>query len=134
MSIPWFGRIFHAHSISEINHARLYRKMMAYIQSTYFYKNLKFWWIIRTRIQYLHVKRWWVAKVWAPGDGNTMVLWRSEKLKKSIKSIIIYIYYRIFQFFQFLIKPSYFHPRELILRLHTTVWRVDIGSEFGLYS
>ena len=40
----------------------------------------------------------------------------------------IYIYISIFQFFQFLIKPSYFHPRELILRLPTTVWRVDIGN------
>ena len=44
----------------------------------------------------------------------------------------VYIYTHIvFFIFQIFIKPSYFHPQELILRLHTTVWRVDIRSEFG---
>ena len=45
----------------------------------------------------------------------------------------IYKYLQVFilsicSLFQFLIKPSYFHPRELILWLPTTVWRVDIGN------
>ena len=43
----------------------LYAKMMVYIDFKFDKKKKRIFFIniIRTRIQYLHVKRWWVAKV-----------------------------------------------------------------------